>query len=116
MNEDAQVLQTTACCERLPRENLVAFATAIFYTFSTSNRGTIHQSGAFKQSGAIPPIRRQSANQSASQAPFHQSFLEVVAPFRGVAPNGGDGVAPVCGGRCLHTTSPFPRTATAALC
>ena len=37
-NEDAHALQTAACCDRLPQESLVAFATAIICTFSTCVR------------------------------------------------------------------------------
>ena len=37
-NEDAHALQTVACCDGLPRESLVAFATVILHTLFTCLR------------------------------------------------------------------------------
>ena len=38
VNEDAHALQTVACCDGLPRESLVAFATVILHTLLTCLR------------------------------------------------------------------------------
>jgi len=38
VNEDAHALQTVACCDGLPRESLVAFATVILHTLFTCLR------------------------------------------------------------------------------
>ena len=38
VNEDAHALQTVACCDGLPRESLVAFATVELHTLFTCLR------------------------------------------------------------------------------
>ena len=38
VNEDAHALQTVACCDGLPQESLVAFATVILHTHFTCLR------------------------------------------------------------------------------
>ena len=38
VNEDAHALQTVACCDGLPRESLVAFATVILHILFTCLR------------------------------------------------------------------------------